>query len=112
MAKKKADAPASTAQEYAGRARRQSGECSSRQRPKKAAEAAAHQRRSLTSEEIGHVAGDVWRVLSDSGGQTLAALKKSVGAPDELVLAALGWLAREDKLAFETNGRSVTVSLA
>lgn len=66
----------------------------------------------LTAEEIGHVAGEVWTALSTNGGQTIAALKKSVNASDELVLAALGWLARENKLAFETNGRSVTVSLA
>jgi hypothetical protein len=48
---------------------------------------------------------------SDGGSQTIAGLKKAVDAPDEVVLAALGWLARENKLAFETNGRSVTVSL-
>jgi hypothetical protein len=65
----------------------------------------------LTEAAIGHAAGDIWNVLSDRGGQTIAGLKKAVGAPDDVVLAALGWLARENKLAFETNGRSVTVSL-
>ncbi|HMO86685.1 MAG TPA: winged helix-turn-helix domain-containing protein [Lacipirellulaceae bacterium] len=57
------------------------------------------------------MAGDVWHALSTGGGQSVAQLKKSVGAPDELVLAALGWLAREDKLAFDVSGRSVMVSL-
>jgi hypothetical protein len=74
--------------------------------------AAATQRRGISSEMIGQTAGDIWRVLSERGGQSMAGLKKSVDAPEELILAALGWLAREDKLAFETNGRSVTVSLA
>ncbi|MCC6493393.1 MAG: winged helix-turn-helix domain-containing protein [Pirellulales bacterium] len=60
---------------------------------------------------IGQAAGEVWRVLSERGGQTLAGLKKSLDASDDLVLLGIGWLAREDKLAFETNGRTVTVSL-
>jgi hypothetical protein len=53
----------------------------------------------------------VWHVLSTDGTKTAAELTKAVAAPAELVAAALGWLAREDKLAFETNGRSVSVSL-
>jgi hypothetical protein len=65
----------------------------------------------LSSEAIGHTAGEVWKVLDDRGQQTVAGLKKAVDAPDELVLAALGWLAREDKLAFAANGRSISVSL-
>jgi hypothetical protein len=65
----------------------------------------------LSSEAIGHAAGDVWKVLADRGEQTVAGLKKAVDSPDELVVAALGWLARENKVSFATNGRSVTVSL-
>ena len=40
-----------------------------------------------------------------------ATLKKSIDAPDDLILAAIGWLARENKLAFDANGRSIKVSL-
>jgi hypothetical protein len=68
-------------------------------------------KRAFSTEEIGHVAGDVWQVLASEGTKTAAELTKAVAAPAELVAAALGWLAREDKLAFETNGRSVSVSL-
>ena len=50
---------------------------------------------SISNEQIGHVAGDVWRLLDQSGGQNLASLKKATGASNELVLAAIGWLARE-----------------
>lgn len=78
---------------------------------KKTTSAAATKTVGLSGDLIGQTAGQVWTVLSERGGQTVAGLKKSVDAPDELVVAALGWLAREDKLAFETNGRSVTVSL-
>jgi hypothetical protein len=64
-----------------------------------------------STQAIGEVAGQVWQALSDNGPQTVAALKKAVGVSDEIVLAAIGWLAREDKLEFETSGRSTTVSL-
>jgi hypothetical protein len=38
-------------------------------------------------------------------------LKKSVDAPADLVLLALGWLAREDKVEIDASGRTPTVSL-
>jgi len=41
----------------------------------------------------------------------VASLKKEVTAPGEIVMAAIGWLAREDKLAFDTAGRTVKISL-
>jgi hypothetical protein len=61
--------------------------------------------------EIGHVAGEVWGVLSRGEPVTLAALKKEVMAPGDLVIAAIGWLAREDKIDFSTAGRTVRLSL-
>jgi hypothetical protein len=73
--------------------------------------AAATRTSGISTETIGHTAGEVWKVLADRGEQTVAGLKKAIDAPDELVLAALGWLARENKLAFSTNGRSVSVTL-
>ena len=69
------------------------------------------QQRSLTSDEIGQVAGEVWRLLTDENNRSLASIKKSIDAPDVLILAAIGWLAREDKLQFNTSGRSTNVSL-
>jgi len=68
--------------------------------------------RPITVEEIGHAAGEVWGALSTgNGGVTLAALKKSVDAPADLVLLALGWLAREDKLQIDASAKTPTVSL-
>jgi hypothetical protein len=67
--------------------------------------------RAISDEEIGHVAGDVWGLLNQDDGQTLAAIKKSINAPADLTLAAIGWLAREGKLTFSQSGRSVTISL-
>ena len=61
--------------------------------------------------EIGKTAGDVWQVLHKEGEVTLAKLKKSIPARDEVLLMALGWLAREDQLAITSKGRSVRISL-
>jgi hypothetical protein len=65
----------------------------------------------MSSVEIGKVAGEVWGILDRHGEFTISALKKEVPAPAELVLAAIGWLAREDKLEFSTAGKSVKVTL-
>jgi hypothetical protein len=68
--------------------------------------------RPLTVEEIGHAAGEIWGALSTgNGGVTVASLKKSVDAPADLVMLALGWLAREDKVAIDASGRTPTISL-
>jgi Winged helix-turn-helix domain (DUF2582) len=74
-------------------------------------QAAARTPGGFTGIEIGHVAGEVWGLLSRDGGQTIAAIKKSINAPSDVVLAAIGWLAREDKLEFSVRGRSVKLSL-
>lgn len=65
----------------------------------------------ISDVEIGHVAGDVWGALARSGPLTVTALKKEVKAPGDLVAAAIGWLAREDKLEFANSGRTVKVGL-
>lgn len=67
--------------------------------------------RSLTHDDIGQVAGLVWQLLNEQGEQSLASIKSSIDAPSDLVLAAIGWLAREDKLCFASKGRSVVLSL-
>jgi hypothetical protein len=64
----------------------------------------------ITTDAIGDAAGKVWHALA-AQPLTLAALKKTVDVPEEVVLAAIGWLAREGKLAFDSSGRSATVSL-
>jgi len=71
----------------------------------------AASQRTLSDRDIGEVAGEIWQLLSASDGRTLAAIKKSVGAPADVVVAAVGWLAREGKLAFITHGRTVKLAL-
>lgn len=81
--------------------------------PKKRTPAmAAPPARAITVDEIGLAAGEVWGALSNGSDRlTLAAVKKAIDAPADLVLLALGWLAREDKLAIDASGKSATISL-
>ena len=60
--------------------------------------------------QIGETAGAIWKVLAEKGPQSTAQLVKEIDAPRDVVMQALGWLAREDKLEIE-DGRSRTVSL-
>lgn len=50
---------------------------------------------------IGSNAGMVWRLLSDQRRWTYNDLKQSTGLSDYALCAAIGWLARENKIAFE-----------
>ncbi|MEX2120327.1 MAG: winged helix-turn-helix domain-containing protein [Pirellulales bacterium] len=62
-------------------------------------------------EQIGEMAGAVWRVLAEKGPTSTAKLVKEVEAPRDLVMQALGWLAREDKIVIDSESRSRTVAL-
>jgi hypothetical protein len=61
--------------------------------------------------QIGETAGEVWTTLSENGPLSLAKLVKKVGQPRDTVMQALGWLAREDKIVIEEEGRSRVVTL-
>ncbi len=50
---------------------------------------------------IGLNAGKVWRLLSDNAKWSYDELKEASGLSDKDLSAAIGWLAREDKLEFE-----------
>jgi hypothetical protein len=65
----------------------------------------------FTGISIGHAAGEVWGFLSGGAPRTIAEIKKAVNAPGDVVVAAIGWLAREDKLEFVTNGKTVRIGL-
>ena len=60
---------------------------------------------------IGEVAGDVWRILSEKGPLSTTKLVKAVSEPRDTVMQAVGWLAREDKITIEDDGRNRMVSL-
>jgi hypothetical protein len=61
--------------------------------------------------KIGETAGKVWRHLHAEGERTLAQLAKQVNERPERIAMAVGWLAREDKVALTTRGSVTKVSL-
>ena len=61
--------------------------------------------------KIGETAGRIWRTLDQQGQLRIPALKKQVPVPDSMLYLALGWLAREEKVGIEPDGRSYRVRL-
>ena len=53
---------------------------------------------------IGLNAGKVWQLLNNNKRWSYSELKEAVGLSDRDLNAAIGWLAREDKIDFETEG--------
>jgi hypothetical protein len=51
-------------------------------------------------EKIGINAGRIWNVLNEESIKSIKDLKKVVKLTDKDVYAAIGWLAREEKLVF------------
>lgn len=63
-------------------------------------------------ELIGTNAGKVWNALHEGGKMSLKALKKATKIKAEKdMYAALGWLSKEGKLAFEETENEILVSL-
>ena len=52
---------------------------------------------------IGNNAGIVWKLLNNGKRWSYEDLKKASGLTDRDLNAAIGWLAREDKVYFETD---------
>ena len=60
---------------------------------------------------IGETAGKVWKFLKQHDEANLNQIKKNVKADPNLILQAIGWLAREDKLIVEKGARFITYNL-
>ncbi len=56
-------------------------------------------------DQIGDTAGLVWHYLNDQGPRSFAQLAKDIDAPRDVVMQAVGWLAREDKVVIEEDSR-------
>ena len=63
----------------------------------------------MITTKIGENAGLIWNALQ-SGALTLKALKKATKLKNDELYLALGWLAREAKVAFE-QGEDLTITL-
>ena len=63
-------------------------------------------------EKIGSDAGNIWKVLDVQGTKSVKELKKATKLNDKEIYAAIGWLAREEKLAFQQEESDLFISLA
>jgi hypothetical protein len=61
--------------------------------------------------EIGNAAGKVWQALNSKGALPKAQLGKVTGLSNDQVNLALGWLAREGKLAVEKTSKGEALKL-
>jgi len=62
-------------------------------------------------DQIGDTAGLIWHQLNENGPLTLSQLAKDVDAPRDVILEAIGWLAREDKVSLEDSRGKKVISL-
>jgi hypothetical protein len=62
-------------------------------------------------EQIGDTAGLLWHYLHENGPRTLSQLAKEVDAPRDVIMQAVGWLAREDKVSIDESRGKKSVSL-
>ena len=63
------------------------------------------------SDSIGTAAGKVWSFLDKNGPASSTKIISVTKLNKSEVQRAIGWLACEGKLDFETNGRNETISL-
>jgi hypothetical protein len=56
----------------------------------------------MMNEAIVSAVGKVWKHLNDNGAASFSELGRKTGLSNQMANRAIGWLAREDKLCFET----------
>ncbi len=63
-------------------------------------------------EQIGKTAGAVWDALQKNDKLALSKLPKVIKEKDSLTYQAVGWLAREDKIEYQVEGKKTFVVLS
>ena len=61
---------------------------------------------------IGEGAGAVWKYLNENSEAKPSEIKRALELNDEVLWMAIGWLAREDKLVFNSSGKKMQISLS
>lgn len=59
----------------------------------------------------GNAAGKIWEYLNKHSATSVSKVTKETGLSKNEVQRAIGWLAKEDKLNFEMEGRTELLSL-
>lgn len=60
---------------------------------------------------IGEAAGELWQYLDASGHVSLTTLTKEIELPRDVLMQAVGWLAREDKISIDEDRRTKKIGL-
>ena len=63
-------------------------------------------------DQIGETAGKIWHALHKEGPLSVAKLVETVELNRDLVMQAIGWLAREGKLVISETKRGRTLALS
>jgi hypothetical protein len=63
-------------------------------------------------DKIGETAGGIWKILKKKGEVNVAQLPKLLNERSAVVYQGLGWLAREDKIEYQTREAKTFVSLS
>ena len=62
-------------------------------------------------QEISNTAGRVWETLGKRGEMSVAQLPRALKEKSAIVYQSLGWLARENKVEYKSDGGKTMVSL-
>lgn len=63
------------------------------------------------SDTIGNAAGMLWQYLNENGAASASRIARETGLDNKQLQRAIGWLAKEDKLRFDTSGRHEIIGL-
>ncbi len=63
-------------------------------------------------DQIGETAGIVWHMLDENGPMSFTKLVKSMDVPRDVVMQAIGWLAREEKVEINEASRGRMIRLS
>lgn len=66
----------------------------------------------MLKKDIGIDAGTIWRYLSEKGKLSIKEIAELTNYKEALILLALGWLSRENKIQFSTHNENLYVELS
>ncbi len=67
----------------------------------------------MRTEQIGNLAGIIWRYLESNGAAKANKIKKEIAITDKQMFdMAIGWLARENKIKFEDQTKNPVITIS
>lgn len=66
----------------------------------------------MMKDKIGETSGNIWKILKNRGEVNVSQLPKLLNEKSAIVYQGLGWLAREEKIEYQTKDAKTFVSLS